>query len=199
MTPTIHDQLHDYLETAQREAEVESLKASFRDGVAAGLRKALDVTPPDATELRAALVTYLTDTLPTLARYYEDNPQETPPAPDALRRVGYELHDVLEAYDTLDADADADTKAGADWAKVEGLFARENLRPALAEYYAEVREHIAACRKEVKSLRAQRGCSRLGRIIRVTSCQETFERVAHRLAKMLGTTYRPEDDDASGE
>ena len=199
MTPTIHDQLQDMVKEARQKADVASQRVSFLDGVAFGLRQALETTPPDAAELRDALATYLTDTLPTRAHYYEDNPSETPPAPDALRRVGYELHNILEAYDTPEADADADAKAGADWAKVEGLFARENLRPAIAEYYAEVRDHIAACQEEVKSLRAQRGCSRLGRIIRVTSCQETFERVAHRLAKMLGTSYRPEDDDDAGE
>lgn len=200
MTPTIHDQLQDMLEEAQQKAEVGSLRASFLDGVAFGLRKALEVTPPDATELRDAVATYLAETRPSRAHHYEDNPQENPPAADALRLVGHDLHSVLEAYDASDLEGDV---TDPDYVRLGGLFARENLRPALAEFYAEVRGHIASCKEEVAFARSpswpRGGQARDVRIVRVLSCQETFERVAHRLAEILGTSYRPEDDDAAGE
>ena len=199
MAPTINDQLQSKLQEATRKAEIASQQASFLDGVAFGLREALEVAPPDATELRAALATYLAETLPERAHHYEDNPQETPTVDAALHDVGYDLRNILEAYDARSAD-EATKDRSPDG--VDRLFARENLRPALAEFYAEVRGHIENCRNEYGYLKAlpHSNRDRLGRIIRVTSCQDTFERVARRLAEILGTTYRPEGaDDAAGE
>lgn len=200
MTPTIHDQLKDMLEEAQQKAEVGSLRASFLDGVAFGLRKALEVAPPDATELRDAIATYLTETLPSRVRHYEDNPQETPPASDALRLVGHDLHNILGAYDAVGLEGDVTVP---DYVERGGLFAREDLRPALEAFYAEVRDHIASCMEEVAFVRSpswpQGGQARHVRIVRIMSCQDTFERVAHRIAEILGVSYRVETDDAAGE
>lgn len=198
MTPTIHDQLQDMLEEAQQKAEVGSLRASFLDGVAFGLRKALEVAPPDATELRDALATYLAETLPSRTHHYEDNPQETPPAADALRLVGHDLHSLLEAYDASDLEGDV---TDPDYVRLGGLFARENLRLALEAFYAEVRDYIAAGQKQLNYIRSQPWsvAARNEHIARVSASQSAFEHTAHRLAKMLGTSYRPVDDDVAGE
>lgn len=200
MAPTINEQLQSQLQEATRKAEIASQQASFLDGVAFGLREALEVAPPDAVELRAALVTYLAETLPERAHHYEANPQETPTVDDALHEVGYDLRNILEAYDARSADGVVKDLSPDG---VDRLFARENLRPPLAEFYAEVRGHIEACRNELGYLKSLPGDDRvrLGRVIRAASCRETFERVARRLAEILGTTYRPEDgdDDAAGE
>lgn len=200
MAPTINEQLRSKLKEATQKAEIASQRVSFLDGVAFGLREALEVAPPDATELRAALATYLAETLPERAHHYEDNPYETPTVDAALHDVGYDLRNILEAYDARSAD-EATKDRSPDG--VDRLFARENLRPPLAEFYAEVRDHIEACRNEYGYLKAlpDSDRDRLGRIIRVTSCQDTFERVARRLAEILGAPYRPKGgvDDAAGE